>query len=74
MLPALSLDILLNNPWNQPDCNIAFVINFSYHKADLLFFAGNSVSVVAVGHGIDNDFEMYKEDTLLTSVMMLEYL
>lgn len=54
---AFPLDILFNNPRNQPDCNIAVFINPGDYEAYLIFFSGHAVVVAAVGYSIDPDMK-----------------
>ena len=51
------LDILLDNPRNQPNCHIPVCINPRHHEADIIFLAGHPVVIAAVGNGVDADVE-----------------
>ncbi len=56
-LVAFPLNILLNNPRNQPDCNIAVLINPGNNEAYFILFAGHAVIVAAVSYSIDPDMK-----------------
>lgn len=51
------LNILLNNPRNQPNRHIPFRIDPRDHETHIIFLTGHPVVVAAVGHGIDADVE-----------------
>lgn len=51
------LDILLNNPRNQPHCHVPIGINPCNHEADVILLAGHPVVIAAVGNGVDADVE-----------------
>ena len=51
------LNILLNNPRNQPYRHVAIRINPCHHEADFILFSGESVIVAAMGDCIDTDME-----------------
>lgn len=49
------LNILFNNPRNQPRCHIPVGMNPRHHEADFIFLAGHPVVIAAVGDCIDAD-------------------
>lgn len=51
------LNILLNNPRNQPHRHIPFRINPCYHEAHLILLSGKAVIVAAMGDCVDADME-----------------
>ena len=53
----LQLNILLNNPRNQPHRHIPVRINPCYYEADLILLSGKAVIVAAMGDGVDADME-----------------
>ena len=53
----LQLNILLNNPRNQPHRHIPVRINPCYHEAHLILLSGKAVIVAAMGDCIDADME-----------------
>lgn len=56
-LVAFPLNILLNNPRNQSDCNIAVFINPGNYEAYLILLSGHVVIVATVGYSIDSDMK-----------------
>ena len=61
------LNILLNNPRNQSDCNIAVFINPGDYEAYLIFLSGHTVVVAAVGYSIDTDMKA-DEDSAFVNI------
>lgn len=59
------LDILLNNPRNQPNRHVPLRIDPRHHKAHVILLAGHPVVVAAVGHGIDTDMEADEDGALM---------
>ncbi len=53
----MQLNILLNNPRDQPQRHIPIRINSRYHEADLILLSGKAVIVAAMGDGVDADME-----------------
>lgn len=51
------LNILLNNPRNQPNCHVAIRINPCHHEAHLILLSRETVIVAAMGDCIDTDVE-----------------
>lgn len=51
------LDILLDNPRNQPNCHIPVCINPRHHETDVILLARHPVVIAAVGNGVDADVE-----------------
>lgn len=51
------IDVLPNNPRNQPDRHIPVLINPGNNEADLIFLSEHPVIVAAVDYGIDADVE-----------------
>ncbi len=54
---CFELNILLNNPRNQPYCHIPVCVNPRHHKADFILLSGEAVIVAAMGDCIDTDVE-----------------
>ena len=52
------LDILLNNPRNQPHCHIPICINPRHHETDFILLSGEPVIVAAMGDCIDADMKV----------------
>ena len=66
--PAPSiLNILLNNPRNQPHCHVPVCINPRDHETDFILLAGHPVVIAAVGDCVDADVEA-DEDSALVDV------
>lgn len=63
--PPYILDILPNNPRNQPDGHIPFCVNPRDHEADIILLAGHPVVVAAVGDGVDADMEADEDGALM---------
>lgn len=59
------LDILLNNPRNQPHCDVPICINPCHNEANLILFAGEAVIVAAMGDCIDADVETDEDSALM---------
>lgn len=63
----LQLNILLNNPRNQPHRHIPVRINPCYYEADLILLSGKAVIVAAMGDCVDADVEA-DEDSAFVDV------
>ena len=63
----MKLDILFNNPRNQPHCHVPVGINPCYHETDIIFLAGHPVVIAAVGDCVDADVEA-DEDSAFVDV------
>lgn len=61
------LDILLDNPRNQPHCHVPVCINPRYHETDIILLAGHPVVIAAVGDCVDADVEA-DEDSAFVDV------
>lgn len=61
------LDILLDNPRNQPNCHIPVSINPRHHKTDIILLAGHPVVIAAVGDCVDADVKA-DEDSAFVDV------
>lgn len=59
------LNILLNNPRNQPDCHIPVLINPGDNEADLIFLTRHPAVIAAMGNRVDSDMETYKDSTFV---------
>lgn len=55
--PPSTLNILPNNPRNQPNRYIPLFIDPGDHEADIIFLARHPVVVAAMGDSIDADLE-----------------
>ena len=49
----ISLQILPNNPCNNPHSNASFFIQLGHRKADIILFTGSAVIEAGVGHCVD---------------------
>ena len=67
LLMSSELDILFNNPRNQPHCHVPVCINPRHHKTDIILLAGHPVVIAAVGDCVDADVEA-DEDSAFVDV------
>lgn len=61
----LQLNILLNNPRNQPHRHIPVRINPCYYEADLILLSGKAVIVAAMGDCVDADMEADEDSAFM---------
>lgn len=52
----ISLNILFNNPCNDPHCNIPIFVNMCHNKGHLIFLSNGAAVVATVSNGVDTQF------------------
>ena len=50
------LNILFDNPCNNPHCNIAFLVNMCHNKGHFIFLPNGAAVVATVSNGVDTQF------------------